>query len=124
MEYIDYINDESFVACLDIGHTTLNRSRPASEFIELLGHDRLKAIHVHNSDGYDDIHTIPFYGKADWDSICRSLAKINYNGYFTLESDKFLLRYPDEVLPAAIKLLLESGRYLINSIQKYKSEEQ
>ena len=122
VHYIDYISDPYFTACLDIGHTCLPHTRPAQEFIRALGNKRLGALHIHSNSGHDDQHAIPFYGKADWDEICYELAKIDYQGNFTLEAYKFLLSFPDELIPYAVNLLHKSARLLMEKIEKYRTE--
>ena len=48
VQYIDTIGSPWIRACLDIGHTALVGVEP-EEAIYALGHDRLKALHVHDS---------------------------------------------------------------------------
>ncbi len=119
-DYIDYANSDYFTACLDIGHTELKNMAGALEFINTLGHERLGALHVHDNDKIIDKHNFPFTGKTNWDEVCRALAKIDYKGNFTFESDATNEKFPDELLPYTYKLLEKTGRYLINKIEEYK----
>ncbi len=121
-ELIDLVNDEYFVGCLDIGHTYLPETVNAPEFIRYLGGERIKAIHFHSNNGLSDLHTIPFLGVVETDMVCRELANIGYSGNLTLEADKFIMRYPNELLPYAYKLLRESAKYLAEKIEQYKAE--
>ena len=120
--YIDFANDESFTACLDIGHTELTNTAGAVNFIKALGHDRISALHIHDNDKKDDKHAFPFRGKINWDEVCRALAEIDYKGNFTFEADAMNYPFPDELLPYTFELLEKTGRYLISKIEKYKSE--
>ena len=57
--YLDALDPEWFVGCLDIGHVGLV-SRSAPDVIRALGHDRIHALHVHDNDFVNDLHTLPF----------------------------------------------------------------
>ena len=53
VRYIDELDDEHFVACLDLGHCGVV-GEEAYNAIRILGHDRLKALHVHDNDYTND----------------------------------------------------------------------
>jgi sugar phosphate isomerase/epimerase len=118
--YIDYANDESFTACLDIGHTELPNTRGAEAFIKELGHDRIKALHVHDNNKITDMHVFPLTESINFDTVCKALAEIDYSGNFTFEADSTNERFPDELLPYTYRLLEKTGRYLIAKIEAYK----
>ncbi len=122
VHYIDFVNDEYFTACFDIGHAEMVNCEGAPKIIRALGHDRLTALHVHDNDCYHDDHIFPFAGKINWNEVCRALADIDYSGDFTFESDTFLLNFPDELIPECLTLLEKTGRYLINKIENYKEK--
>ena len=116
VRYIDTLNSEWFVACLDIGHAPICRVDPA-ELIRALGKDRLKALHVHDVDGKDDLHTMPYCSKINWDSVCAALKEIGYEGDFTYEIGGFFNSIPKELLLPAAKLSVATGRHLISKIK-------
>ncbi len=122
-KYVDFANSEYFTACLDIGHTELPNTCGAVTFIEELGHDRIKALHVHDNNKITDNHVFPLSQSIDFDAVCKALAKIDYSGNFTFEADSTNDRFPDELLPYTYKLLEMTGRYLINKIEEYKGGE-
>lgn len=115
-EYVDALDSRCFTACLDLGHCGLVGDN-AADMIRALGHDRLKALHVHDNDGIHDTHTAPYFGQMDWAAITAALAEIRYDGELTLESDNFYLPLPTSAMPAAAKLLHDIGRSLIQSIE-------
>lgn len=119
--YIDALDDEHFVACLDLGHSGLV-AQEAQDAIRILGHDRLKALHVHDNDYRNDSHTLPFLSKMDWEAIMRALADIRYDGEFTFEADSFLAGFPKEFKPTAAKFMVDTGRYLIGRYEHYLKE--
>lgn len=121
VQYIDTIDSPWIRACLDIGHTALVGLEP-EEAIYALGHDRLKALHVHDVDYLKDCHTMPYMEKIHWDKVTKALADIDYDGVFTFEADNFLVHMPDEVKEDGARLMVSVGRYLIGEIEKAKEE--
>lgn len=113
--YLDALDPEYFVACLDIGHSEMKNSgsNSAAEMIRALGHDRLKSLHVHDNDLIRDRHTLPFTGKINWEEVMTALRDIQYDGEFTLEADNFLKQFPDELAVHASRLMLEVARHLV-----------
>lgn len=115
-EYYDELDSRYFTVCLDLGHCGLV-GEDATNMIRVLGHDRLKALHVHDNDHINDLHIAPFYGRMDWNSITTALAEINYDGDFTFEADNHYHGIPTELLPSAAKYLHDIGRTLIGMIE-------
>jgi len=113
--YLDALDSEYFVACLDIGHCEMKNtgSKCAAEMIRALGHDKLKSLHVHDNDLLHDSHTLPFTGKINWEEVMTALKDIQYDGEFTLEADNFLKQFPDELVVHASRLMLEVARHLV-----------
>ena len=124
-DYLDTLNslDSSggdwFVACLDVGHGEMQGTgaQSAVEFINTLGHNRLKSLHVHDNDKIGDLHTLPFTQKINWGEILNGLKSINYDGEFTFEADNFLMKFPQELYLSASALMLDVGRYLVGKYE-------
>ncbi len=90
LDHIKAVNDDYFVACLDIGHAEMfGVNTSACEMIETLG-NHLQALHIHDNDLKHDSHNIPFSMQIDFEKITTSLKKIGYSGYLTLEADRYL----------------------------------
>ena len=119
IRYMDALGDSRcFTACLDLGHTMLVHEKP-EEFIRALGHDRLGALHVHDTDGKSDLHTLPYYGGMGyWDRITDALRDIDYVGDLTYEAGNFLEPLPKELYGAASRFMAEMGAYLIGRCGK------
>lgn len=117
-DYIDAINSEWIVACLDIGHVPLV-GESLTNIIHALG-DRLKALHVHDNEFISDMHTLPFISNIDFKKVCRALGEINYSGDFTYEIDAFFRKIPDALVASALNFAHDTGRYLINTILENK----
>lgn len=120
-EYLDTIGSEWIIGCLDIGHCGLVGEEP-DEAILTLGHNRLKALHVHDNDYKHDSHTIPGCGNINWDKVTAALAKINYSGEFTFEADNFYRNFEPDFLQDAANFLALRGRNLIAKIEKSKAQ--
>ena len=68
--------------CLDFGHAHMLGGAP--EAVEALsGH--VITTHVHDNDGTDDIHLVPFDGTIDWVETLTALWKIGYAGPYVFE---------------------------------------
>ncbi len=83
---VDFLADEAESAdaavCLDFGHAHLMGG--AAEAVEALsGH--IVTTHVHDNNGRDDNHLVPFEGSLDWPSAFAALWKVGYAGRLVFE---------------------------------------
>lgn len=115
--YMEKVDPEWFVACLDLGHIGLVGDE-AHDAIRVLGKTYLHALHVHDNDYKSDQHTLPYLGKIEWEKVFAALAEIGYDGDFTYEADSFLAGFPDELLPVASEFMCRVGRYMINRFEE------
>jgi sugar phosphate isomerase/epimerase len=68
--------------CLDYGHANLMGD--LGDAIETVsGH--LWTTHVHDNDGRNDDHRVPFAGRIDWDAAMMETQKIGYDGVLMFE---------------------------------------
>lgn len=85
-EYLDYffrnIHSERLGFCFDSGHC--NVFAPEHDLLTQYG-DKLMALHLHDNDGVDDWHSLPFSGNINWNEIAGKLSRIPYNGTIALE---------------------------------------
>ena len=121
VRYIDELNNDSFVACLDIGHAALVRE-DIGDFIKILGNKRLRCLHVHDVDGTNDSHTLPYFGSINWEKVMKALAEIDYKGELTFEADSFMDNKPDILLPDCAKLMAKTGKNLVSQFENYKKQ--
>lgn len=86
-EYIGYVfenvKSDKLRFCFDSGHE--NYYSPQVDLLDLYG-DKLSALHLHDNDGKEDAHALPFTGAIDWRRISKKLKEINYNGAIALET--------------------------------------
>ena len=106
-----------FVACVDVGHAALAGTEP-EKFIAGMSPDILRCLHLHDTDYLSDTHTIPFLGGHNWDGITRALAKIGYEGDFTLEILLYAGSFPDALLADSLVLAEKTGRQLIRMFEE------
>lgn len=117
IKYLDTLSSECFVGCLDIGHALVVHQDP-SDFIRRLGNKRLKTLHIHDSNGHRDSHTLPYLGgMGEWDKITTALREIGYSGDINFEAGNFLKPLPKELYPDGARMMTAVGRYLVNKIQ-------
>lgn len=125
VKFIDTLNDECVVACLDIGHAELDVcNTSAVEMIKALG-PRLQALHIHDNDKHGDNHQIPYTNGICFKDILDTLKEYNYQGNITFEVETCYNRgynpkssLPFELFPAYIKLELEIGKYFADYLDK------
>lgn len=118
--YLDELNDDCFIACLDIGHAAVT-DEDIPHFIRTLGRDYLLALHVHDVDHKNDNHTLPYTAKINWDEVTSALAEIDYQGDLTFEADVFVRQFPKAVWDEASILQVAVGRHLINEIERKRN---
>ena len=112
LEHLNAVNDEYFVACLDVGHAEMRGLNTNSvEMIRALS-GKLQALHLHDNDLWHDSHQIPFSMHIDFVKIIKALREIDYQGDFTLEADAYLGRYDKNNVFEGIKNLADSAKKL------------
>lgn len=114
---IEKINSPWIVACVDVGHAALTGNEP-EKFIEGVTPGVIKALHVQDNDYLDDRHIIPYTGDLNWEAIMCSLKKVGYDGDLTFEIIKYLRKFPDELLPDALKFAVSIGKHLVSIYDK------
>ncbi len=123
IRYIDTLDSEYIVACLDIGHVGLIQQQDeAWDFIRALGHGRLRALHVHDNNYREDTHSLPYVGKIDWQRITEALGEIDYAGDFTYETIGSLARVDDEFVPCELSHMVDVGRHLMDLIDRRRDK--
>ena len=123
--YVDTLNEAAgedlFGFCFDVGHANL-LGRKIGEFVKTLGH-RLTILHIHDNNGFDDMHMIPYSYLAtpsshvcDWQGFVEGLKEIGYKGVLAFETFRIYSAYPAPCRDAALKLISSIGHYWANCI--------
>jgi len=119
-ELVDSLNNELITVCFDVGHAALAGQDPG-EMIRQLGH-RIGCTHIHDNDGVNDLHTLPFYYKTiDWEAVMKALAQVGYTGNLNYEASQIVSNLPAELLPDGAKYMAQVSRYLISRFEHYKA---
>lgn len=122
---IDLLNAEAggdyFGFCLDVGHANLT-NRNIKEFVKELGH-RLTILHIHDNNGLDDLHMIPYSYLStpashvcDWQGFVEGLKEINYPGVLAFETFRIFSAYPKAVHTEVLRLIAGIGHYWAEQI--------
>lgn len=116
----DELNNPAFTICFDVGHCLLQGVDPA-EAIKKLGNRLINGCtHVHDNDGISDSHTLPYYGKVEWDSVCKALAEMGYDGNLSYEASNFIKNLPKDLYKSGLEYMSKVGHYLIEKIKSYR----
>jgi hexulose-6-phosphate isomerase len=100
--FFDQFNSPNLGMYFDVGNCLLYA--PAEDYIEVLGKERIKAVHFKNWSGSDCAGGLHGFGASllegdiDWKRLLAAFAAIGYEGPFTVEMIPFC-RLPDLVLP-------------------------
>ena len=117
--YIDELNriagEERFGFCLDIGHLLL-LGLDSKNAMETLG-SRLKALHIHDNDGVNDLHIASYLGLTNWDRFLGGLRLAGYEGNLNFETGGSHAQVPKELLPSMLRLIADTGNYFRNRLQ-------
>ena len=112
-EYLEHIfkniKSQRLGFCFDSGHC--NVFTPNVDFLALYG-DKLMALHLHDNDGSEDWHALPFTGNIKWSDIAAKLKKLSYEGAIALEVGNTIFEHikkPEEFL----KLAVESAERIV-----------
>lgn len=109
---LDLVNDDHFVACVDVGHAELKGlDTSAVNMIENLG-GYVKCLHIHDNELKYDRHGLPFSENIEFDLVLDALIRIDYRGDITFECDGFLNRMPKQLHLSCLKLMHKVGLYL------------
>ena len=116
----DTLCDPVFTVCFDVGHCLLQGVDPA-EAIRAIGPRLVDGCtHVHDNNGDRDTHTLPYYGKVDWESVMKALADIGYAGDLNYEASAFIKDIPVALYEDGLAYMAKVGHYLIGRFEYYK----
>lgn len=102
LEYIfDNIDSDNIGICYDAGHCHAHFD---DEFNYEMFKDKIFAVHLHDNDGLEDLHLLPFDGTINWPYVIKKLKESNYIGPVTME-----LCYREEYLKMSVEEFYEKG---------------
>jgi sugar phosphate isomerase/epimerase len=84
LRIIRAVDDPHFAMCLDTGHVNVFPELDIAVEMRRVK-DVLRVVHIHDNDGKDDLHQLPFFGTLDWDGFARAWHEIGFGGVFSFE---------------------------------------
>ena len=111
LDYLDAIYDnvncQYLKFCFDSGHANAFTNNIKNFKFEKYK-DKLACVHLHDNDGLNDLHKLPFDGNIDWKVLVEEFKKIDYNLPLTLEGvNKHQLDLNEEEYITRAKNVLE-----------------
>lgn len=79
---IENLKNKNVGLCFDVGHWHAH-FKDELDFKKFK--DRVFAIHLHDNNGQDDLHLMPFDGTVNWKLAIEKIKECNYKGPVTLE---------------------------------------
>lgn len=103
--------------CFDTGHANLV-GLDFENFISTLG-NRLKVLHIHDNDGINDLHQLPFtftrsrenITSTDWKGFIKGLKQIDFDGVLSFETAPVLTAFPDVMKLDVLRFIANTGKY-------------
>lgn len=118
---VDSYNDPMVGICWDTGHANFMKFDQERALLAM-GH-RVKNLHINdNHCQKHDEHLQPFMGYINWESVVRGLAKIEYDGDLTYETNQVGIKAKGELQDAFLRLTYENGCYLMKMFEEAKKE--
>lgn len=115
LEYLlDNIECDNLGVCFDAGHYHCNQK---DKWDVKKYKDRIFCVHLHDNDGENDQHLLPFDGSVDWDKTFKILDDLNYDGPITME-----LCYRNEYEKISIDDYYTEGYKRGTELMKIRSE--
>ncbi len=109
-KFIDHVNSPLVGACWDLGHANMGTSDQV-ESILLLG-EKITALHVHDNNGIDDLHMIPFMGNIKWERVMHALYEGGCKADLMLELDK--TNMPETLLLEEARMARRACEHLVS----------
>jgi len=107
------LGEDDFGVCLDTGHAAVFGDDPG-DMVRLLGKS-LKVLHVHDNNGHNDLHWLPFNGVINWESFKSALAESESEAVVSIETSV------KKMIPACLqeenqKALANMAKYLAGQL--------
>lgn len=106
LKFVKEINDDHFKVCLDTGHAAVYPNGNPADAARMLG-DHIKVLHIHDNNGEEDFHWLPYFGIINWEEFGMALKEIGFRGVFSYESyshKKFPSPYYENICRMMVKI--------------------
>ena len=118
LELVNSLDNGVITVCYDVGHANISGQDPA-DMIRKIG-KYIGCTHIHDNDGIHDLHTLPYHGKIDWESVMRAFAEVGYEGNLNYEAGLFVNNVPVDLRKESAKYMARVGKHLIERYLYYK----
>ena len=85
VRFAKQINSPWFKVCLDTGHCLTLGIQPA-DAVRQVGKEYLQVLHVHDNNGVNDFHWLPYNGIGNWEEFTKALLEIGFDGTLSMET--------------------------------------
>ena len=121
LEIINAVDSPYAGICLDTGHASVSRV-DMGEIVRQCG-NKLYCLHVHDTNGYSDLHLPAFMGVIDWAHFTDALGEIGYCGTMNLESEiNRGCDMPDQFRIALEEYSANTAEYLAEEVEKKRAQ--
>lgn len=111
VDFVNNVNIPNLSICYDTGHAWLFKEAPA-DAVKMCG-KHLTTLHVHDTDGVQDRHWLPFRGTIPWQGFGKALHEIGFEGSLSIETyAKSYTKYPEPLLEYHEIGLAKTAKYL------------
>ena len=119
LELINDLDNDVFTVCFDVGHANICVQDSASMIRETGKH--IGCTHIHDNDGIRDLHTLPYYGTIDWESVMKAFAESGYEGNLNYEAGLFVDNVPLDLRKESAKYMAKVANHLRERFLYYKN---
>ena len=111
LRLIEEINDDHFRMCLDTGHVNVFPELSVSDEVRKMK-DVIRAFHIHDNNGKQDQHAIPYFGTIDWADFGKALRDIDYHGSFSFEVEPSS-KLPSPIFEEMLETFIKIAKHII-----------
>ena len=114
---VDYIFEYTLLGGEPFLHKELK------QILEMCIRDRIKILHLHENDGIEDLHQIPYtFGRKagdgfDWEGLLAGLRETGYDGVLNFETFPSMNSFPESVKEEVLRTIAGIGRYFASRIE-------
>ncbi len=118
LKMVKEINSPFLKICLDTGHSAVLGVSPA-EAVRQIGKEYLAVLHIHDNDGKEDRHWIPYSGTIDWADFSNALREVEFDGVISMETEiSKNFHLPSELKDNFEQRLADIARYISSAASK------
>jgi len=111
LRIVKNINHDNLKICLDTGHVTMYKDTTPANALRELG-SYVKILHIHDNNGQQDWHRMPYDGVIDWADFSKALKEIGYDGVFSLETG-VTSKLPEDIFSDMMRTYAKLARSII-----------